>query len=249
MRGATVTSPPLALLVGGGKGGVGKSSVAAGIARGLADSGLVVGMLDADLSGPSQAHLFECHTPMGVQDGRVVPARSAEGIRVASTALLARDTSALVWSEATAGSGLRLLAAPATWQDVDVLVVDLPPGHGAIAVEVANRFAGAFGVLVTTGSALALEECVRGATFFQRMEAPLLGMVENMAGVRCATCGTHTAVFPGDRAASVAAGLGIVVLAHVPLGAAVEHGDGLGRVCAAVLERLDGPGVPRPGTR
>src|SRR5216684_2706651 len=117
-----------AILVGGGKGGVGKSSVSAGIARGLRKAGLNVGLLDADLSGPSQNLLLRCSQIRG-EEGNIVPARSSEGIDVVSTGLIARANSALVWSGPTATAAIESFASPSVWSGADVVVVDLPPGH------------------------------------------------------------------------------------------------------------------------
>lgn len=225
------------IMVGGGKGGVGKSTVTAGLARALAATGAQVGVLDADLSGPSQSALFACG-PMRPVDGRIVPALSADSIRVGSIGLVVGQDTALVWSDATTVGAVRVLTEPAAWEECDVLVVDLPPGQVAATAELASRFPDAECVLVTTGSALALEECRRAATFLRRMELALVGVVENMAFTACATCESAQDLFGGDGAAITAGELGVPLLARLPFGAGVETGRGLQGVVAALRERI-----------
>lgn len=223
-----------AILVSGGKGGVGKSSVAAGIARLIQRRGKAVGLLDADLSGPSQALLFSC-SEMGADERGIRPAHSTDGVRVVSSALLARESSALVWSEATAVAAIATLTSSGVWRDIDLLVVDLPPGHGGITVEVARRLPGARAVLVTTGSPLALEECVRAATFLQRMEVGLVGLIENMAQFYCGECQSYREVFEKDSVATAAAKLDAAVLGRIHFGADIAHGEGLDDAVTACI--------------
>jgi ATP-binding protein involved in chromosome partitioning len=221
------------LMVAGGKGGVGKSSVAAGLARTLSKL-TTVGLLDADLGGPSQPALFECTERIGAKNGAVVPARTAEGVRLVSSALLARAESPLVWSGAAATSAIETLAAPAVWHDSNWLIVDMPPGHSEVAVAVARAFSpDARGVLVTTGSHLATQECIRSAGFFHRMEIPILGVVENMATLACAYCANINNVFDATGVIEMCNQAKLDLLTRVPLGAAVAYGEGLGEVTAA----------------
>jgi ATP-binding protein involved in chromosome partitioning len=231
-----VTQLP-AVLIGGGKGGVGKSSVTAGLARGLAGRDLRVGLLDADLSGPSQGLLFECADMAGA-DGQILPARSADGVLVASSALISRSDSALVWSGPTATAAIDALTQDRTWRDADVLLVDLPPGHGETAVTVARQLRDAITLLVTTGSELATQECRRAARFFQRMEVSIAGIIENMAEFECRECGAVSDTFPEHRAADLAGELGVPLMVRVPFGADVAHAERLDPVFAVLAEHL-----------
>ncbi|NUS15321.1 MAG: P-loop NTPase [Streptomyces sp.] len=221
------------VMVGGGKGGVGKSSVTAGLARQLTAGGRKVGVIDADLAGPSQSVLFSCG-PMRAEDGVMRPAACAESVTVASIGLIAHQDTALVWSDATAAGAVQLLTAPGMWADRDVLLVDLPPGQGRVTTELAQRFPTAECLLVTTGSPLALEECVRAAAFLRRMELPVAGLIENMAFCPCAGCGAHNALFDAKDAERVAERLGVPLLARLPFDAGVAAGAGLREAAAAV---------------
>ena len=224
---------PRVVMVGGGKGGVGKSSVTAGLSRQLAGSGLRVGVLDADLSGPSQGLLFPCG-PMPVIDGQIRPARYGERIRVGCVGLIAAPDSALVWSDATAAGMLQLLTAPEVWDEEDVLVIDLPPGQGRVTSDLAVRYPEAVAVLVTTGSPLAIEECARSATFLRRMELGVAGIVENMAYTACAACHHEQPLFGAEAARELARTLGVPLLARLAFGGAVARGDGMSAVAEVV---------------
>lgn len=233
-----------AILVGGGKGGVGKSSVSAGIARGLREAGLDVGLLDADLSGPSQNLLLSCSRMEGAA-GEIVPAQSSEGIRVVSTGLISRADSALVWSGPTATAAIESFASPGVWAGADVVIVDLPPGHGEIAMKVATSFLRARAVLVTTGSALAVDECRRAANFMQRMEIPILGLVDNMARTYCGACASYSEVFPGDRVEALGGEIGVPVLARVTFGSDPAFGEAMAPVVSAIALGLGLPAERR----
>jgi ATP-binding protein involved in chromosome partitioning len=224
------------VMVGGGKGGVGKSSVTAGLARQFARRGSRVGVIDADLAGPSQSLLFSCG-PMNGAEGRLTPAMSAESIAVASIGLIVQDDTALVWSDATAAGTAQLLTDPGMWEDRDVLLVDLPPGQGRVTIELAQRFPDAVCVLVTTGSVLALEECARAAAFLRRMDIRVAALVENMAFHSCPTCGTANALFDDDRVRRAAERLGVPLLAQLPFGGQIAQGYGLEELALKVLSR------------
>lgn len=228
------------VLVGGGKGGVGKSSVTAGLARLLRKRGHRVGVLDADLSGPSQGLLLHCSEMQGA-DGEIVPALSAEGIGVVSTGLIARTNSALVWSGPTASAAIESFASSAVWSASDVVIVDLPPGHAEIAIKVATTFPQAHGFLVTTGSALAIGECRRAATFMQRMEITIAGLVENMAQTYCNTCSTYQEVFPGRKAQALADEIGVPLLARIVFGMDPAAGEAVEPMADAVVTAFNLP--------
>lgn len=223
------------IMISGGKGGVGKSSVTSGLARCLAFMGLKVGIIDADLAGPSQAMLFSCG-PMNVVDGHLMPALSGEMIAVSSIGLVAHQDTALVWSDVTAAGTVRLLTEARMWADRDVLLLDLPPGQGHVAMELAKRFPGAQCLLVTTGSELALEECGRAAAFLRRMELDVIGVVENMAFSNCPECGSQSRMFEPEAAERTAARLRLPLLARLPFGSGVASGEGLGQVAEMLIE-------------
>jgi len=171
-------------------------------------------------------------------DGKIVPARSSEGIDVVSTGLIARADSALVWSGLTATAAIESFASPAVWSGVDVVIVDLPPGHAEIAMKVATSFPQASAVLVTTGSVLAVDECRRAANFMQRMEIPVLGLVDNMALTYCGTCERYSEVFPGGLVEALAGEVGVPVLARVIFGADPASGTAMAPVVSAIVPAL-----------
>jgi ATP-binding protein involved in chromosome partitioning len=192
MTTATVTPT---ILVSGSKGGVGKSTIAAGLSRAIKRQGFRVGLLDADLSGPSQGLLFEC-SDMEIVDGAIVPATSLEGIKISSVSLLSQKMGPLVWSETTSASAISTMIANTNWTGVDLLIVDLPPGVGQPAMQICEALPTAGSILVSTGSPLSLAECLRSGIFFRRLEVPVLALVQNMVSFKCDKCGANHKLFP-----------------------------------------------------
>lgn len=227
-------NPPDVIMIGGGKGGVGKSSVTAAVARALTRAGRHVGVIDADLAGPSQSILFSCGSMRAVE-GRLQPALSTERIAVASIGLIVNQESALVWSDQTAASAVRTLTAPANWAEQDILLIDLPPGQGRITSELAQCFPRARALLVTTGSALALEECRRATTFLHHMDLTVAGLVENMAYQICPGCHAHQPLFDSNAVTRTATDLNLPVLARLPFAATIANGTLLDPVVAGLL--------------
>lgn len=222
------------VMVGGGKGGVGKSTTSAALARAFARKGLSVAILDGDLAGPSQAILFHATEKPEIIDGLPEPCEVEPGIWLASSGLVARGETALVWSDETAVSAIGLLLASDRWNQVDVVVVDLPPGQGRVTVELAQRFPDARCVLVTTGSPLALEECARAATFLGRMELDVAGIVQNMAFVDCPRCGARSPLHGGDAVESISEQIGVELLARLPFDPTIDGGPALDAVADAL---------------
>lgn len=175
------------IAVASGKGGVGKSSVAAAIARMLAAQGLKVGLLDADIYGPSQPKLFglEGYQPIPSEgdENMIEPAITAEGIKVISIGFFIAPSDALAWRGPMATTALKQLIHQTAWGILDILVVDLPPGTGDIHLTAAAELKIEGAIIVTTPSDLALADVVRGIGLFkaQNIEIPILGIVNNMA--------------------------------------------------------------------
>ncbi len=173
------------IIVASGKGGVGKSSVAAAIARSLALSGESVGVLDADIYGPSQTMLFgmEDAVPYATEEDMIVPPVSEEGIKVISIGMFVSASEALVWRGPMATSALKQLIHQTQWGGIDTLVVDLPPGTGDIHLSIADQLKISGAVIVTTPSELALSDVVRGVAMLgnENIAVPIIGIVNNMA--------------------------------------------------------------------
>lgn len=224
----------ITIAVGSGKGGVGKSTVALAIARAWRRAGRRIGVLDADIHGPSLPTMLGLSGRLAARDGRLVP-MEAEGLRVVSIGLMVPEDQALIWRGPMAGRALTQMLEATDWSTLDALIVDLPPGTGDVALTLARRAPLAGAVIVTTPHALALADARRAVAMFARTGVRVLGAIENMSGFVCPHCGERTAVFGEGSAAE----LGIPVLGTIPLGlsdtpAAVEHYD---RIAATVWER------------
>lgn len=173
------------IAVASGKGGVGKSSVAAAVARSLAARGEKVGVLDADIYGPSQPKLFgmEDEKPYATADDMIVPPESKEGIKVMSIGFFVSGADALVWRGPMATTALKQLIHQTQWGGIDTLVVDLPPGTGDIHLSIADQLKLSGAIIVTTPSDLALSDVVRGVSMLrnENIAVPIVGVVNNMA--------------------------------------------------------------------
>ncbi len=208
------------ILVLSGKGGVGKSSVAAGLAVDLTKRGKRVGLLDIDIHGPSIPRL------LGVEDERVVategtihPVVSAAGVRVMSMGLLlqGRDD-AVIWRGPLKYGVIKQFLRDVEWGELDYLIVDSPPGTGDEPLSVAQLIKGADGALVvTTPQAVSTNDVRRSIGFSRQLDLPVLGVVENMSGFVCPNCGTRVDVFGSGGGAAMAAELGVPFLGSIPL--------------------------------
>ncbi len=206
------------IAVGSGKGGVGKSTLAANIALALAALGRKVGMVDADIYGPSQPRLF------GSQDSgrpeasgeKLIPIMSPHGIPILSMGQIAAPGQAIAWRGPMAGKALDQLV-DAHWGDVDLLIFDLPPGTGDIQISMLQKYKPAGAVIVSTPQDLALIDAARAITLFRDADVPIIGMIENMAGYICPHCGEISDPFGSGGAEHEAGELGIPFLGRIPL--------------------------------
>lgn len=214
--------------VASGKGGVGKSTVAANLAVALAQKGLRVGLLDADIYGPSAPLLFGIRRgEAGESDaeGRFLPAER-HGVKVVSMGFFVADGAPLIWRGPMLSKALNQFFKDVAWGDLDVLVLDLPPGTGDVQMTVTAGFALAGGVIVTTPQDVALADVERGVKMFQQADVPVLGVIENMSFHVCQGCGEKTHLFGDGGAARVANRFGLTLLGAVPLARPVrESGD------------------------
>jgi len=221
------------IAVGSGKGGVGKSTVSTNLAIALARSGRRVGLVDADIYGPSQPRLLgnEGIKPQARGD-KLVPVPSQWGVPVLSMGQLIEPGKAIAWRGPMAGNALGQLI-DADWGDVEVLVVDLPPGTGDVQLTMLQRHKPAGAVIVSTPQDLALIDARRAIQLFEVGEVPVVGLIENMAGYVCPHCGESSDPFGCGGAEAAAGELGLAFLGRIPLQLAIRQASDAGEPPAA----------------
>jgi ATP-binding protein involved in chromosome partitioning len=224
------------IAVASGKGGVGKSTVACNLAVGLAKLGLPVGVLDADLFGPSMPKLFGIHSkPSLAPDGQKLVPLESFGVKVMSIGFLIEEGAPVVWRGPMVISALNQLLREVVWGELDVLVVDMPPGTGDTQLTMAQNVPLAGAVIVSTPQDLALIDARRGIAMFGQVKVPLLGVVENMSYFLCPHCGQRTDVFSHGGARREAEKLGVPFLGEVPLDIVIRANSDDGRPVVASL--------------
>ena len=232
---APVTSGPVQkiIAVGSGKGGVGKSTVATNLAVALARSGRKVGVVDADIYGPSQARLLgtEGQKPVA-HDSRLVPVASQWGVPVLSMAHLSNPGQAIAWRGPMASGAVTQLLQ-GHWDDAEIIVVDLPPGTGDIQLTMLQKFKPAGAVIVSTPQDLALMDATRAVELFSKSGVPIVGVVENMAGYICPHCGEVSDPFGTGGAEAAAREMGTAFLGRIPLDIAIRRESDAGTPTAA----------------
>lgn len=212
------------IAVASGKGGVGKSTVAANLAVGLARRGRRVGFLDADIYGPSAPTLFGLHGPADIKDDRIQP-RAAHGISVLSMGFMVDPDQALIWRGPMVMGAVSQMLADADWGALDALIIDTPPGTGDAHLTLAQRAPLSGVVLVTTPQNLAYDDARRSAQMFARLETPVFGVVENMSYMT-GPDGSRLTPFGEGGGARLAEAASAPLLARLPLDPALrETGD------------------------
>ena len=222
--------------VASGKGGVGKSTVACNLAVGLTRLGLKVGVLDADLFGPSMPKLFGIHAkPSLAPDGKRLMPIESFGVRVMSIGFLIDEGAPVVWRGPMVISALNQLLREVVWGELDALIVDMPPGTGDVQLTMAQTVPLAGAVIVSTPQDLALIDARRGISMFGKVEVPILGIVENMSYFICPHCGGRTDVFSHGGARREAETLGVPFLGEAPLDMAIRVNSDDGRPVVAAM--------------
>ncbi len=206
------------LVVASGKGGVGKSTTAANLALALAHDGAQVGLLDADIYGPSQARMMGLagQRPTSA-DGKTFQPLDAYGVKVMSIGLLVDDEQPMVWRGPMVTQALTQLLNDCRWGELDYLVVDMPPGTGDIQLTLAQRVPVSGAVIVTTPQDIALLDARKGLKMFEKVGVPVLGIVENMSTHICSKCGHEEHVFGAGGGARMATQYNVDLLAELPL--------------------------------
>jgi len=214
--------------VASGKGGVGKSTTAANLALGLAYDGAAVGLLDADIYGPSQPRMMGLSGQRPVSpDQKSMVAPVAFGVKVMSIGFLIDEEQPMVWRGPMVTQALVQLLETTRWGELDYLIVDMPPGTGDIQLTLSQRVPVTGAVIVTTPQDIALLDARKGLRMFQKVEVPVIGIVENMSTHICSNCGHEEHVFGAGGGSRMAKDYGVDLLAELPLDIRIrEQADG-----------------------
>jgi len=219
------------IAVGSGKGGVGKSTISANLAIALARKGKRVGLVDADIYGPSQPRIMGQANRPELAGEQIVPL-PAHGVRMLSIGQLIEPGTAVAWRGPMTASALSNLME-GDWGDCEILVVDMPPGTGDVQMTLTQKWKPAGAVIVSTPQDLALIDATRAIDMFRKMDVPVIGLVENMAGYECPHCGETSDPFGSGGAEAAAGVMGIPFLGRVPLRLSIRTASDAGTPPAA----------------
>ncbi len=220
------------IAVASGKGGVGKSTLAANLALGLASLGMKVGLLDADIYGPSVPRLLGLKG-RPTAEGRMLQPLESWGLKVMSIGFLVEEETPMIWRGPMVMSAISQMLKEVNWAPLDVLVVDMPPGTGDAQLTMAQQVPLAGAVIVSTPQDLALIDARRGIAMFEKVNVPVLGVVENMSYFLCPHCGGRSDIFSHGGARHEAQRLGVPFLGEVPLHLAIRETSDAGRPLVA----------------
>lgn len=225
------------IAIGSAKGGVGKSTITANLAVNLAAMGLAVGVLDADIYGPSQGLLFGVNNKVESYDNQTMQPLYAHGVHFISMSALADKEDPMIWRGPLASRVLVQLLHETNWPKLDILLVDLPPGTGDIQLSLTQKFPLAAAVVVTTPQEIALMDAKRGVAMFAQLNIAVLGVIENMSMHRCSKCGFEEAIFGTNRAGSLKQRLGAPLLGSLDLNILLRRASDQGRPICSHKER------------
>jgi ATP-binding protein involved in chromosome partitioning len=261
-KGGLVPGCKAIVAVASGKGGVGKSTVAANLALALHANGLRVGVLDADIYGPSMPRMLGISgRPTASADGKILKPMENYGIKVMSIGFLVPEDTAMIWRGPMVMSALQQMLRDVDWGELDIMVVDMPPGTGDAQLTMAQQVALAGAVIVSTPQDIALIDARRGLTMFNKVNVPVLGIIENMSYFLCPHCGERTEIFSHGGARQEAARLDTEFLGEVPLDLAIRETSDEGRpiavsdpsspyallfreIAARLWQKISGEGAP-----
>lgn len=215
------------MAISSGKGGVGKSTVAANLAVALRLSGAKVGLLDADVYGPNIPMMMGIQRPPEQKDGKIIPAEG-HGVKIISMGFFVPEETALVWRGPMVHSAIQQFFRDVVWGELDYLLIDLPPGTGDAQLTLSQLVPLCGAITVTTPQEVALHDVRKGMMMFQKVNVPILGIIENMSYFVCSHCGERTEIFShggGERAAEK---LGVPFLGDIAIDPAIRSGGDTG---------------------
>ncbi len=215
--------------IASGKGGVGKSTTSVNLALALAAEGASVGILDADIYGPSQPMMLGVSGRPESEDGSTMEAMENYGVQVMSIGFLIDDDQAMIWRGPMATQALEQLLRQTNWRELDYLIIDMPPGTGDIALTLSQKVPLTGAVIVTTPQDIALLDAKKGLKMFEKVGVPILGIVENMAVHVCSNCGQVEHIFGADGGKRMAAEYGVDYLGALPLAMSIREQADSGR--------------------
>ena len=240
--------------IASGKGGVGKSTVAANLAVALAREGKRTGLLDADIYGPSQPRMMGVSERPKSPDGKIILPLHAHGVTMMSIGLMLKEGEAVIWRGPMLMGALQQMMGQVAWGELDVLIVDLPPGTGDVQLTLSQKYQVAGAIVVSTPQDVALLDARKAIDMFEKTRVPVLGLVENMSTYVCPNCGHEAHLFGHGGARAEAERLGLPFLGEIPLelatriagdgGTPIAAGDGPeARAFRAVARRLIAGGI------
>ena len=230
---------PRLIAVASGKGGVGKSTVAANLAIALAQKGVKVGLVDADIYGPSQPRLLDAERQPEAHDGKLVPVQTRFGVPLLSLGQLVKPGQAVAWRGPMAGNALSQLV-DAHWTGMEALIVDMPPGTGDVQLSMIQKHKPAGALIVSPPQDLALIDAERALDLFTKAGVPIVGLIENMAGYRCPQCGEISDPFGRGGAEEEATKLGLPFLGRIPLAMEIRRASDAGEPDPAPFAEVAG---------
>jgi len=237
--GALVPGVKSIVAVASGKGGVGKSTTATNVALGLASLGLSVGMLDADIYGPSQPRMMGISGRPSSPDGKILRPMENYGVKCMSMGFLVAEDTPMIWRGPMVQSALQQMLRDVEWGELDILVVDMPPGTGDAQLTMAQQVPLSGVVIVSTPQDIALIDAKKGLNMFRKVDVPVLGIVENMSFFTCPNCGHESHIFSRGGARREAETLGMEFLGELPLDIEIRETSDGGR--PIVVSKPDSP--------
>ena len=230
------------IAIGSGKGGVGKSTVTANLASTLADLGYKVGIIDADLYGPTQAKMFGCMSKQAGFDeyNKIIPLES-HGVKHISVSALVDTDKPLILRSPMIIKILRELLHNVAWGELDYLLIDLPPGTGDIQLSLIQNSKLDGAIVVTTPQEVAINIAKKGLDMFKKLNVPIFGIVENMSGFKCTSCGDINHIFTEGKVDKFSQDQGIPILAKIPLNAVISKASDSGNPLKDYIDTKENP--------